>query len=198
MKKWNSVLVPPDINANKIKAQEAKKKEAALPAVSEEAAVQPSSAGSSISSQSFPMLPLQMPAIHFHTNLLMQGAGGFMSHTLEVSVGKYPWIHLYPWPVIFPMDIPAGTCRPFILVLMYSPSTGTSLGLPSSHGHQDWRGPGVHLWLSLLSLLSSLSSLPTPAKNRPGDLTRLEDEIKRPIGFFALALLPPICCLSHM
>ncbi len=49
--------------------------------VDSEPTIQPSSAGSTTSSQLFPTLPFQMPAIHFHTGTgsLVNGTGGYMA-----------------------------------------------------------------------------------------------------------------------
>ncbi len=38
------------------------------------------------------------------------------TRTLDISVGKYPRIHLYPQPMGFPTDMPAGTHGLFVLV----------------------------------------------------------------------------------
>ncbi len=57
------------------------------------------------------------------------------TRTLDISVGKYPWIHSYPQPMGFPTDMPAGTHGLFVLVsclsgMFQSPEQYISEGLP--------------------------------------------------------------------
>lgn len=83
---------PPDVIVDRILAEEAAKNSAgeAAQAKGGEARsnVPNSSAGSSVSSQSF---PFQMPAIHFHAGSLTNGSGGYMSSPLKLpSTVKRP------------------------------------------------------------------------------------------------------------
>ncbi len=81
MEKWLSVKTPPDVVANRLRSEAAKKNTPGPLPVDSEPTIQPSSAGSTTSSQLFPTLPFQMPAIHFHTGTgsLVNGTGGYMA-----------------------------------------------------------------------------------------------------------------------
>ncbi len=52
--------------------------------------IQPSSASSATSTQTFPSVPFQMPAIHFHTGALMNGTGSYMSSPTKLAPRKPP------------------------------------------------------------------------------------------------------------
>ncbi|KLO04239.1 hypothetical protein SCHPADRAFT_947857 [Schizopora paradoxa] len=94
MEKWDSVLTPPDSIAKRIKAEEAQAEADAAAAALKTpkdsvSQTGPSSTGSTVSSQSFPNLPFQMPAIHFHAGALMNGTGTYMASPSK-SVFKKP------------------------------------------------------------------------------------------------------------
>ncbi|KLO04145.1 hypothetical protein SCHPADRAFT_947930, partial [Schizopora paradoxa] len=77
---WDNVKVPPDSIAKRIKAQAAEEEEAASKTPKESVSqTGPSSTSSTVSSQAFPNLPFQMPAIHFHAGTLMNGTGTYMA-----------------------------------------------------------------------------------------------------------------------
>ncbi len=93
MEKWDSTATPPDVIAKRIKADAAAAadKAQASRTASDEPASQPGlehSSASSATSGSFPSLPFQMPAIHFHTGLLMNGTGGYMASPSKPAVQK--------------------------------------------------------------------------------------------------------------
>lgn len=92
MEKWKSVTTPPDVIANRIRAEvEKKRAEAASQTpqnTAQQSGPQASSTSSSISSQSFPNLPFQMPAIHFHTGALMNGTGTYMASPSKPALKK--------------------------------------------------------------------------------------------------------------
>ncbi len=88
MEKWNSTKIPPDALAARMKADAEKKKAEAPTATTSEPGAQPSSASSTTTSNMFPSLPFQMPAIHFHTGPLANGTGTYMASPSKPVIKK--------------------------------------------------------------------------------------------------------------
>ncbi len=88
MEKWKDVKTPPDVIANRILA-EAEKKQSQV-AGGTPSNIQPSSASSMTSTQTFPSIPFQMPAIHFHTGALMNGTGAYMASPSKPMAPRKP------------------------------------------------------------------------------------------------------------
>lgn len=94
MGKWTSITTPPTVIANRIKA-EAEAAVAAATTTNESASQSGqhvSSNSSTVSSQSFPNLPFQMPAIHFHAGALMNGTGTYMASPSKTVQKKPPTV----------------------------------------------------------------------------------------------------------
>ncbi|KLO05229.1 hypothetical protein SCHPADRAFT_947091 [Schizopora paradoxa] len=89
MGKWNSILEPPPVIANKIKAEYSAKKDGTVaPTDSASQTGQHGSSNSStVSSQSF---PFPLPAIHFHAGALMNGTGTYMASPSKPILKKHP------------------------------------------------------------------------------------------------------------